>query len=184
MFSCSRNRCSLPRGWWGMTGHPPATENTTQRTTQPRSALLADAAERLRSAPGDPERGITFPRRRGRPRTRPENGHVSGQAVEGDAQPSDAAQQNGHADRAGVSRTPATPPERPIIALAPALLSVPDAGAYLGGLSVRTVEGYITAGLLTPVRLPSPRGGGRLARVLLDRAELDRFVEQARRERS
>jgi len=62
------------------------------------------------------------------------------------------------------------------------LLSVPDAGRYLGGLSVRTVEGYIAAGLLTPVRLPSPRGG-RLSRVLLDRVDLDRFVEQARSER-
>jgi len=60
-------------------------------------------------------------------------------------QPADVPKQSGNVERAAVSRTPATPSERPIITAAPALLSVPDAGRYLGGLSVRTVEGYITA---------------------------------------
>ena len=62
----------------------------------------------------------------------------------------------------------------------PALLSIADAGVYLGGLSVRTIEGYIAAGLLVPVRLPSPRGGRHLDRVLLERASLDRLVALAR----
>lgn len=66
------------------------------------------------------------------------------------------------------------------VVVAPALLSVADAGVYLGGLSVRTVEGYIAAGLLSPVRLRSPRGGRHLGRVLLARAELDDLVARAR----
>jgi hypothetical protein len=72
------------------------------------------------------------------------------------------------------------PSARAIVTVAPALLSVADAGVYLGGLSVRTVEGYIAAGILSPVRLPSPRGGRYLGRVLIERAELERLVAQAR----
>jgi hypothetical protein len=70
-------------------------------------------------------------------------------------------------------------PSASLVTVAPALLSVADAGRYLG-VSSRTVEGYVAAGLLAPVRLPSPRGGRHLGRVLLERAELDRLVEQAR----
>lgn len=138
--------------------------------------LLTAASRRLREVPG-------FPRRPGRPRTRAADGHVSGQAENAVAQPRAAASENGRTPSAGVSQTPVCGLEAPanaVVSVAPMLLSIPDAGRYLGGLSTRTVEGLIVAGLLSPVRLPSPRGGRHLGRVLLERAELDRLVARAR----
>ncbi len=140
---------------------------------------LAAASRRLRGVPG-------FPRAAGRPRKHAADGHVSGHDDNAVSQPRTVTSENGDALSAGVRSTPEPVPtvtlERlsgDIVAVAPRLLSVRDAGRYLGGLSTRTVEGYVSSGLLTPVRLPSPRGG-RLGRVLLERAELDRLVEQAR----
>ena len=138
---------------------------------------LTEAARRLRGVPG-------FPRRPGRPRTRAVDGHVSGHAVEPAAQPRAETRENGRDPSAGVRQTPVVvalePSANAIVTVMPALLSVADAGVYLGGLSVRTIEGYIGAGLLSPVRLPSPRGGRHLGRVLLERAELDRLVARSR----
>ena len=136
---------------------------------------LAAASRRLRSVPG-------FPRAAGRPRKDPENGHAAGQAKNGASQPRAVASDNECAESAGVRQTPGAAFERSAgaVVTSPALLSVADAGIYLGGLSVRTIEGYIAAGMLSPVRLPSPRGGRHLGRLLLERAELDRLVAQAR----
>lgn len=141
--------------------------------------LLAAASRRLRGVPG-------FPRAAGRPRKHPENGpangHVSGQADNVAAQTCTVTSENGDVESAGVHQAPAVARERSaaaVVAVAPALLSVADAGRYLG-VSPRTVEGYVAAGLVVPVRLPSPRGGRYLGRVLLERAELDRLVARSR----
>jgi hypothetical protein len=142
-----------------------------------RVPALAAAAERLRDVPG-------FPRQPGRPRKHAADGHVSGHADNAVAQPRAVTSENGCLESAGVRQTRVValePSARAVVTVAPALLSVADAGVYLGGLSVRTVEGYIAAGILSPVRLPSPRGGRYLGRVLLERAELERLVAQARR---
>ena len=140
---------------------------------------LAAASRRLRGVPG-------FPRAAGRPKKHPENasanGHVSGQADDGAPQARVAMSENGPMKSAGAQQAPVVALERPsapLVTVAPALLSVGDAGRYLG-VSTRTVEGYVAAALVTPVRLPSPRSGRRLARVLLERAELDRLVDRAR----
>jgi hypothetical protein len=138
---------------------------------------LADAARRLRGVPG-------FPRAAGRPRKHADEAdghavrHVEPASV---AQPRASTSESGAG--AGAQKTPGValePSSTATVTVAPALLSVPDAGVYLGGLSVRTIEGYIATGLLSPVRLPSPRGGRHLGRVLLERAELDRLVARAR----
>jgi len=137
---------------------------------------LAAASRRLREVPG-------YPGRLGRPRKPAADGHVSGQAAEGVTQPRVSSSENARTERAGVRRTPVAalePSANAVVTVMPALLSIADAGVYLGGLSVRTIEGYIAAGLLVPVRLPSPRGGRHLGRVLLERAELDHLVARAR----
>ncbi len=93
-----------------------------------------------------------------------------------------ATSENGAPDRAGVHQAPVVALERParaVVTVAPALLSVADSARYLA-VSRRTMEAYLAAGLLAAVRLPSPRGGRHLGRVLLERAELDRLVERAR----
>jgi hypothetical protein len=96
--------------------------------------------------------------------------------------------ENERAESAGVRSAPVPVPvstvalERSsgdVVTVAPALLSVADAGRYLG-VSARTIESYVAGGLVLPVRLPSPRGGRHLGRVLLERAELDRLVARSR----
>jgi len=141
---------------------------------------LAAASRRRRGIPG-------FPRAAGRPRKRAPDGHVSGHDDNAVSQPRTVTSENGDALSAGVRSAPAPVPTASLeqsagvlVKVPPALLSVADAGVYLGGLSVRTIEGLIAAGLLVPVRLPSPRGGRHLGRCLLERAALDRLVEQAR----
>jgi len=137
---------------------------------------LAAASGRLRGVPG-------FPRAAGRPRKHAADGHVSGHDDNAISQPRTVTSENDDALSPGVRQTPGVALEQvagAVVQVAPALLSVADAGVYLGGLSVRTIEGYIAAGLLAPVRLPSPRGGRHLGRVLVSRLELDRLVAQAR----
>jgi hypothetical protein len=146
---------------------------------------LAAASERLRGVPG-------FPRRPGRPRTRPENGiadasrHLGGPAdghnVSSVPQPRAAASENVRSDRARVPHTPVVALETwfgAVVTVAPALLSIADSARYLG-VSPRTIEAFVASGLVLPLRLPSPRGGRHLGRVLLERAELDRLVARAR----
>jgi hypothetical protein len=64
--------------------------------------------------------------------------------------------------------------------LAARLLDIQAAAAYLGGISPWTVRDFIASGEIPSVRLPRPRAGdGRaMRRVLLDRADLDLFVEK------
>jgi hypothetical protein len=65
---------------------------------------------------------------------------------------------------------------------APRLLSLQQAGQYLG-CSYWTVRDYVLAALIPVVHLPAlrPREGDRakasLRRVLIDREDLDRFIE-------
>ena len=137
---------------------------------------LADASRRLRDVPG-------FPRRPGRPRKHVANGHVSGQAEHAVSQPRVVPSENRHSESAGVRQAPVVAIERQagaVVTVAPALLSLTDAGRYLGGLSVRVVQTYITSGLLTPVHLPATRGGRHLSRVLLERGELDALVARSK----
>jgi hypothetical protein len=140
-----------------------------------RELPLAAASRRLRGVPG-------FPRRAGRPRTRAVDGHESGHVTKGAAQPSAATSENGRDPETRVCTTPVVALERgagELVTVAPALLSVPDSARYLG-VSPRTIEAYVAAGLVAPVRLPSPRGGRYLGRVLLERASLDELVAGAR----
>jgi hypothetical protein len=58
--------------------------------------------------------------------------------------------------------------------LSPRLLSLPDAGRYLG-VSTWTIRDYFAAGLLTRIKLPAACGGD-LDRVLVDRLELDALI--------
>ena len=135
---------------------------------------LAAASERLRAQPG-------FPGKRGRPRKHPD-GHVFRQAPNAVSQPGAATSENDHVRGARVQQAPVVALERrvgDVVTTQPALLSVADAARYLG-LSGRTVESYLAAGILTPVRLPSPRGARRLGRVLVERVELDGLVARAR----
>ena len=146
---------------------------------------LAAASRRLREVPG-------FPRRAGRPRTRPENGiadagrHLGGPADGHNAssgpQPRAAASENVRSDGARVPHTPVIALEASfgaVVTVAPALLSVADSARYLG-VSPRTIEAFVASGLVLPLRLPSPQSGRHLGRVLLERADLDRLVARAR----
>jgi hypothetical protein len=56
---------------------------------------------------------------------------------------------------------------------------VPAAAAYLGGLSTWTIRDMLAAGVLRRVTVPLPGGRG-LRRVLIDREDLDRLVEEAK----
>lgn len=62
---------------------------------------------------------------------------------------------------------------------APRLLSLEDAKIYLG-LSYWTVRDYVDSGQLPTVKLPSARAndGRVIKRVLIDRRDLDQFVEK------
>lgn len=123
--------------------------------------------------------------RPGRPRRHPENGHVSGHDERDAAQPREMTRANGPATGAGVSPTADTPPAvvlepLAVVSVPPALLSLDDAGRYLGGLSARTVAEYVASGLLAPVPLPGRRGR-RSRRVVLAREDLDRLVASWKR---
>jgi len=66
-----------------------------------------------------------------------------------------------------------TPPRR--------LLDLKTAGAYLG-VSYWTVREYVFAGVLASVKLPCPRSkdGRILRRILIDKQDLDAFIEANR----
>lgn len=65
--------------------------------------------------------------------------------------------------------------------LTPRLLDVEATAEYLGGISIWTVRGLVEKGYLTPVRLPSVRHRGENGRRLLfDRADLDRLIDQGK----
>jgi hypothetical protein len=75
-----------------------------------------------------------------------------------------------------VSATPA-----PIADLAPRLLDVKAAAAYLGGISTWTLRTLVENKHLVPVRLPACRRKGENGRRLLfDRADLDAFIDSRR----
>jgi hypothetical protein len=64
-------------------------------------------------------------------------------------------------------------------ALAPRLVDVKGAAAYLGGLSVWTIFDLIQNGSVPRVRVPLP-GGRELRRVLIDTQDLDRLIERSK----
>lgn len=64
--------------------------------------------------------------------------------------------------------------------LPPRLLDLPGAARYLS-LSPWTVRDLISNGTLPRVRVPLPNGG-ELRKILLDRTDLDAFVECAKEE--
>jgi hypothetical protein len=68
--------------------------------------------------------------------------------------------------------------------LAPRLLDVHAAAAYLGGVSVWTIRAWVADKHLQPVRLPSIRKGERAGehgrRLLFDVRDLDAFVETSK----
>lgn len=118
-----------------------------------------------------------MPRRPGRPRKATENGHDSGQAREPVVKVPARARRNGAGDSAGVQPTPSLPSSA-VVTVSPALLSLDDAGRYLG-ISAWTVRDFIEAGLLTPVPVPAP-SGKRLRRVVVAREDLDALVRSWR----
>jgi hypothetical protein len=71
---------------------------------------------------------------------------------------------------------------RPVAEVWPRLLGLAQAAAYVS-LSPWTIRGYLAAGILKRVDLPSARRGRtqrRTRRVLLDRADLDQLVEHSK----
>lgn len=62
--------------------------------------------------------------------------------------------------------------------LAPRLVDLSGAAAYLGGVSPWTVRDLLSAGRLNRVRLPGLRGD--LRRVLLDVQDLDRLIASSK----
>ena len=63
-----------------------------------------------------------------------------------------------------------------VVPLGPRLLDLPTAAQYLG-LSPWTVRDLKAAGSLQRVRIPLPHAG-ELRKLLFDRADLDRLIEQ------
>ena len=76
--------------------------------------------------------------------------------------------QSGPVDSAAVTTT--------VVPLSPRLLDLPTAASYLG-LSPWTVRDPEAAGSLSRVRIPLPNAG-ELRKLLFDRADLDRLIEQ------
>jgi Helix-turn-helix domain len=128
--------------------------------------VLPGASDRLRLAPGLPERGIVFPRRRGRPRRNGDSPVTSASEV------CAAPQQE---QRALASS-----------AIVPRLLTVEQAAVYLG-LGDDTVRELVASGHLRRVRMPAPvtakRAGSEIRRILLDRLDLDAQITAWREQR-
>ena len=72
-------------------------------------------------------------------------------------------------------------PDKIAQAAGPRLLDLKAAATYLG-LSYWTVRDLVLAGRLPTVKIPCPRSGdGRvIRRILLDRHDLDDFIEQSK----
>jgi hypothetical protein len=117
---------------------------------------LAIASERMRSAGG------RFPGRPGRPREpgKQDSGQNS-------VEPKREVRDQGTEVRRGAGLE---------VILAPRLLSLEAAAAYLA-VSPWTVRDLDAAGVLKRVRVPLPNGG-ELRKVLYDREDLDRAVDQ------
>ena len=87
---------------------------------------------------------------------------------------------------ASTSPTPITEPTAPRERIAPRLLNMRQAAEYLG-CSFWTARDYILQGLIPVVDMPPlrARDGDRqrrtLRRVLVDRADLDAFIESRKR---
>jgi excisionase family DNA binding protein len=116
--------------------------------------------------------------RPGRPRKHPENGHNVGQTENGAPQPRENTPQNDRETGARVRRTPVVTEKVPrgeVVQVPPALLSIPDAGRYLG-LKPRTIRELIKREELPPVRPPAGSSGAR--RVLVSRLDLDALVRR------
>jgi len=85
-----------------------------------------------------------------------------------------------------MSSRPATGPNPSTEVIRPRLLNMRQVAAYLG-CSFWTARDYILQGLIPVVQLPPlrPRQGGRpgkpLRRVLVDRTDLDAFIEARKR---
>ena len=63
----------------------------------------------------------------------------------------------------------------------PRLLDINSAGLYLGGISPWTIRSFVAAGHLRPVKLPAcHRRGENGRRILFDRKDLDRFIDERR----
>ena len=61
--------------------------------------------------------------------------------------------------------------------MTPRLLNVRDSATYLG-VSFWTCRDLINAGTIPVVQIPAPRRDGRIIRrTLIDRADLDRFID-------
>jgi hypothetical protein len=90
---------------------------------------------------------------------------------------------------ATASSSPIVPSSPSREAITPRLLNVRQAAAYLG-CSFWTARDYILQGLIPVVELPPlrPREGERprktLRRMLVDRADLDAFIERRKRRES
>ncbi len=69
----------------------------------------------------------------------------------------------------------ATAPQAQVVPIAPRLLDLHGAAAYLG-LSEWTTRDLEYAGVLARVRVPLP-GNGQLRKLLFDKQDLDRLVE-------
>ena len=122
----------------------------------PHVVVLEGASERMRAAVGAPDRGITFPRRRGRPR------------------------KVGDSPVTGVAEVPETkaPRRRALVSptIEPRLYDVPAAAVYMG-ISEDLVRELVARGVLRRVRIPAPitkkRSNAEVRKILLDRADLD-----------
>ena len=61
-------------------------------------------------------------------------------------------------------------------------LDVKATAEYLGHISTWTVRSLVARGHLHPVRLPACHRPGDNRRLLFDRADLDRFIDECRRQ--
>ncbi len=124
---------------------------------------LAEAAQRLRRRPGRPRKGA-------RPVADQASGHP-------------AAPLSMRAPAPTVATVwPDDPPPADVrprgLGLVPRLLGLKASATYLG-VSTWVIRAYLAAGRLHRVHLPGP-DGGELDRLLLDRQELDRLVEDGK----
>ena len=73
---------------------------------------------------------------------------------------------------------PRTRPEGTPVVLPPRLLDIVGVATYFC-ISLSAARNLVSTGLLRRVRLPT-RGNGELRKILIDREDLDRFIEAAK----